>query len=321
MKFLSILILGLCSSLAHASDWTPSQPVKVIIPAPPGSLHDAGFKSVQSIIEKNTGTKFVIEYKPGASSIVATKHFLSLPADDHTLLVGTSISHVMSVITHPTLVEWKPLDDFTFVSGLITGTLVIANSSKSKINSPEKFLEHLKSSTIENPVKIGVTFPNQEVAISQILEFFKLDSRIVKFVKYTDPTKTLIDVVRGDVDYWIGGVSPTVALYKSKELNYIASLSNKPLEFLPGVPLLKDYVPGVIQLSTVGVLMHKDSNPAAVNWFNKQIANAVNSKESSEIRFQGLVSIDENSLTPDGFKNVMKNSFDSLSPGYRKIYK
>lgn len=320
MKFLFILLLSI-SGFSHASDWKPSQTIKVIVPAPPGSLHDAGFKSIQSIIEKNTGVKFQIEYKPGASSIVATKYFLSLPADDHTLLIATSISHVMSVITHPKLIEWKPLEDFSFVSGMITGTLVIANSSRSNIDSPEKFIEHLKSATPEKPIRIGVTFPNQEVAVGQMLDFLKLDSSIIKFVKYNDPTKTLIDVVRGDIDYWVGGISPTVALYKSKEINYIASLSNQPLDFLPGVPLIKDYIPGIVQLSTVGILMNKNSSPSAVNWFNKQIVDAVNSKEAVGIRQQGLVSIDENSLTTNGFKNVMKNSFDNLSPGYRKIYK
>jgi len=320
-KIFLCLLLVLGPGIVYANDWSPSKPVKIIIPAPPGSLHDSGFKSIQPIIEKTTGAKFIIEYKPGAAGLIATKYFLDLPADDHTLLAATSISHVMSVITHPQVVSWNPLDDFQFVSGMLTGTLVIANRYNHSINTPEKFLQHLKSADIKNPVSIGVTFPNQEVAIYHIIEFLGLDPKIVKFIKYNDPSKLLVDVVRGDVEYWIGAIPPTVSLYRSKEIQYIGSLSDRPLDFLPNVPLMKDHVPGLTQLSTVGILMHKGSNPAAVKWFNEQISKAVRSDETKKIRYQGLVSIDEESLTVDGFRNLMRKSFDNLSPGYRKIYK
>lgn len=320
-KIFLCFFMILSSGIAYADVWSPSKPVRIIIPAPPGSLHDSGFKSIQQIIEKTTGAEFIIEYKPGAAGVIATKYFLDLPVDDHTLLAATSISHVMSGITHPQVVSWNSFDDFQFVSGILTGTLVIANRHNHSINTPEKFLQHLKSADTKNPVTIGVTFPNQEVAIYHIIEFLGLDSKIVKFIKYNDPSKLLVDVVRGDVEFWIGAIPPTVSLYRSKEIQYIGSLSDRPLDFLPDVPLMKDHVSGLTQLSTVGVLMHKGSNPAAVKWFNEQISTAVRSDEAKKIRHRGLVSIDEESLTTDGFRNVMRKSFDNLSPGYRKIYK
>ena len=74
-----LLVLALLPITAWA--WQPTRPVTVIFPNGPGAGNEISFRIVASIVERQTGTKFNSEYRPGADGNLAINHFVTVPAD------------------------------------------------------------------------------------------------------------------------------------------------------------------------------------------------------------------------------------------------
>src|SRR5436305_11486681 len=75
-------------SVVRAQAAYPSQPVKLIVPFPPGSATDNIARIVAKELQDQLGQPFVIENRPGAQAIVGTDAVAHASPDGYTLLVA-----------------------------------------------------------------------------------------------------------------------------------------------------------------------------------------------------------------------------------------
>ena len=90
--------------------WSPSQPVRVIIPFTPGGTMDPVVRVVQEALQRDLGQPVVLEHKPGAATVVGTQEVVRAPADGHTLIMIAN-SFAANVTLRPSM-PYKPLEDF-----------------------------------------------------------------------------------------------------------------------------------------------------------------------------------------------------------------
>src|SRR5262245_33632960 len=77
------------SRIARALDY-PTRPVRVIVPFAPAGTTDILARWIGQWRSERLGQQFVIENRPGASTIIGTEAVVRAPADGYTLLlVGT----------------------------------------------------------------------------------------------------------------------------------------------------------------------------------------------------------------------------------------
>jgi tripartite-type tricarboxylate transporter receptor subunit TctC len=69
-----------------AQNW-PSQPIRIIVPFPPGGTTDQIARRVQPLLEQKLKTAVVIENRGGASGSIGTQIVVNAPADGHTFLM------------------------------------------------------------------------------------------------------------------------------------------------------------------------------------------------------------------------------------------
>lgn len=314
LKYIMTFVIAvLVNTTAYA--WEPTGPITVTVPSSPTSLHATGFMS----IEEALGVEVIYEFKPGAAGIIGTKHFLkSYPADGHHVLLTTSISHVMGEVTNPELVDYDWANDFEFTSGLITSSIVIAVKHDTPINSLAALVEWIRTSN--KPLNITTTFPNQIVATNLILEAEGISKDKVNFVKYRKSAEAIKDVAAGEVDIWVGGMPPTVAFYNSGDIKYIAVMSNGRLPALPNTEAVNETYPGILQMSTVGALLAKGTDPEIVKWYEINLAKAVQSEKAKAEREKRMINIDKAALNSQGLKNAYIANRKLLEPGYREIF-
>lgn len=315
-KKLSSIILSsamLVSTVAFA--WEPGGPVTVVVPAPPGSLHDASFRSLMA--GSKSKVVYNIEYKPGASGIVGTKYFLEKSDTDQTLLISASLSHSMSQINKPELVKWNPFEDFTYLGQIVVNTLAITVSQDSKLKDLDSLVKEAKEGS--KPINVAVTMPNQTAIILELAERIKVDESRFNFVKYTNPGKALTDLVGGNVDVFVGGVPPTVGLQSSGKVKWIAITSESPSELMKGVPTLSSKFPGLVQVSVASVLAHKNMSKEAVEWYRKNLMSAVNSVESQEYRTKMKGFILSDLENPEKLKQFHIETNKKLAPVWVKL--
>ena len=70
---------------ASGSQDFPNRPVRFVIPSPPGGSPDILTRLLTDRMAKNTGKQFVVDYRPGGGTAVASLYVARQPADGYTV--------------------------------------------------------------------------------------------------------------------------------------------------------------------------------------------------------------------------------------------
>src|SRR3982074_2392161 len=85
----ALLALAIATSAAAAQSGYPSQPIKLIVPYPAGSLVDVLGRSIGETLAASLRQPVIVDNKPGASTLIGAKAVAAAPPDGYTLLIPT----------------------------------------------------------------------------------------------------------------------------------------------------------------------------------------------------------------------------------------
>ena len=113
MKRRTLILASLAASAAGgagAQQTFPSQPVKVVVPFPPGGGTDALARAIQEPMQKALGQTVIIDNKGGAGGNLAHDYVAKQPPDGHTVLFSSN-----NQMLYPFLVAKLGYDPAAFV--------------------------------------------------------------------------------------------------------------------------------------------------------------------------------------------------------------
>src|SRR3954464_8863241 len=87
--FLATSALNAPPASAQAQDF-PNRAVTIVAPAAPGGLYSLFARLIGSRLEQRLGKPFIVENRPGASSIVGVLSVIRAPHDGYTLIVANN---------------------------------------------------------------------------------------------------------------------------------------------------------------------------------------------------------------------------------------
>jgi tripartite-type tricarboxylate transporter receptor subunit TctC len=122
---LAALTIGAVNlSPATAQEYPRRQPIKLVVPVPPGGTTDALARITAEFLSRRLGQSVVVENKPGASSTIGTDFVAKAPADGYTLLLTGG---EFAVVPATRALPYK-FDEMTFlIRGFTVPPLIIAN--------------------------------------------------------------------------------------------------------------------------------------------------------------------------------------------------
>ena len=112
----SVVVIGILFSaagIAASPQLYPSRPVRLLVGYAPGGSDIPGRMLAQRLSEK-FGQPFVIDNRPGASSVLATDLLTKAPPDGHTLIFSTA-AHAVTFVYYQKL-PYDPIRDVTPIS-------------------------------------------------------------------------------------------------------------------------------------------------------------------------------------------------------------
>jgi tripartite-type tricarboxylate transporter receptor subunit TctC len=126
-------LLGAAASLAAPAvraqaAWPNAQPVRIIVPYPPGAANDAMGRLAGQVLHDRLGATVVVENRAGGSASIGTTAVLNAPADGYTLL-ASAFNHI--IMNHAVKgVSFDPQADFETIGRTARAPLLMVMAPK-----------------------------------------------------------------------------------------------------------------------------------------------------------------------------------------------
>lgn len=316
MKKILGTLLTLFTLSAYA--WQPTKTVTVIFPNGPGAGNEISFRIVADIVEKQTGVKFVPEYRPGADGNIAINHFVTVPRDGHTISVPACQSNwVTPEVWYPKVIKYNPMD-LEPIANIARSPLAFWAHPNSKINTPEDLVEAIKKK--ERSITIAIGGGGHKLAVEYLSDKLRVPGGDrVETVMYKGPAQALLDVMGGHVEF---GVTPVAVGYPhvlTGKLKLIGIADTRPLPGLEKAPLMSKAAPGLSIHGCWNMVLPPGTPQEIQNWYHDNFVPAIRSKEAAERFKENMMYITPEEHSPAGVRASMARLQQVWQPIAKRI--
>lgn len=272
----ALTLAALGATPAQAQSDYPNRPVRMLVGGPPASSGDIGARLLASKLSERLGQPFIVENKPGATGALAAGEAARAEPDGYTLLFTASWHSTAAAVKKS--LPYDPLNDFSFVSTLMTyGMLVAVHPT-----SPHQRIEELIAFGKANPGKLTFYSVGAGSAHHLIGEWFNaLTGAEMVHVPYKGSPAAFVDFSTGRVDVMIDTMTFGLTQVKGGKARALAITSRQPMEQLPGVPTISKALTEMEYESWLGLLAPRAMNPALLERINRAMREAIQLPDTS----------------------------------------
>ena len=299
----SSLGAALGSGTARAQAAWPAKPVKLIVPFAPGGPTDTVARLLAERLQAQWQQPVVMDYKPGAGTVVGTDAVAKSAADGHTL--GMAITALM---INPSLQPRLPYDtlrDLSPVAQVAQAHFGLFAHPSLPANSVAELIAHAR----KNPGKLSYATPGNGTGTHLAGEMLKHMADIdMVHVPYKGSAPAQQDVIAGRVPLLFDVLFSSMPLVVDKRLKVLALSSPQRAQANPEIPLIAEQVPGFSALSFIGVIAPAGLPRELARRISADIGAAVRSPElAARMAALGLEAVGS---TPDEYGAVIKTEID-----------
>jgi len=247
-----VLCLGLTGLAGLASAQSPApwptKPVKIIMPSLPAGSPDRVTRMVADKLSVKWGQPVVVEYKPGATTVIGTDFVARAPADGYTLL-----STFTSLVQAPALlpkVPWDAERDFVPIVQFIRSEVVLLVRSDSPYKTIGDFIAGAKLAKAQGAPLNYASFGNAS-SFHIYGEALKRGAGIdLTHIPYKGEAASIIDLLGGQVVSSFNSIGTAMPHIKAGKVRALALVGTVRSKVLPEVPTFGEA--GVAKLDTSG---------------------------------------------------------------------
>ncbi len=230
-KLVSIfaVCLVLFSSAPIAQTY-PAQPIRMIVPYPPGGFTDLVSREVASRLTKELGQSFVVENRPGAGTNLAADLVSKAAPDGYTLLMGTSSlainQSLYSKVTYHPLKNLTPVGIFA-----ATGYVLLA-----KADGPYKTLNDVITAARNGAGKVSYGSSGNGAVNHLAGELFAASAGVsLMHIPYKGSQAALVDLGGGRIDLFFSSVLEGLPQIQSGRVIGLGTTTSGPIAQLPAL--------------------------------------------------------------------------------------
>jgi tripartite-type tricarboxylate transporter receptor subunit TctC len=255
--------LPLMPRIATALDY-PTRPVHVIEGFTAGGGPSIVAHLISERLSERLGQQFVVEDRPGAGSSIAAEYVVNAPADGYILLMATGANTINTTL-YPNL-KFDFARDFAPVAIVNSAPFVMVVTPSLPAKTVTEFISFAKA----HPGKINIASPGVGTTPHLCYELLKMMTG-VDLVHVPYRASYIADLISGQVQGAFSTVAQAISYVQAGKLRALAVTSAAPVDALPSVPILGEFVPGFEAESWFGVVAPKGIAVDIVDMLNHEI--------------------------------------------------
>jgi tripartite-type tricarboxylate transporter receptor subunit TctC len=231
----SMALALVAAPIAQAEDY-PNRAVTIVAPAAPGGLYSLFARLIGSKLEQRLGKPFIVENRPGASSIVGAMSVIRAPHDGYTLMVANTSGLAANVSLHKSL-PYDPRKDFAPIALLATVPEVLVVNAALPVHSLADLAQLAKATPG------GLTYGSAGAGTAQHLSGVLLASLLgvpLTHVPYKGMSPAINDVAGGHIPFMFSPIPFAQPLAQAGKLRMLGVTTAARIESMSDVPTLTE---------------------------------------------------------------------------------
>jgi tripartite-type tricarboxylate transporter receptor subunit TctC len=232
----ALAVIGVAPAPARAQEW-PAAPVKIVLPFTPGG-GDQVFRIIAPRLSEKWRQPVYIEYKPGASNIIATDFIVKSKADGYTIGVTGA-----TVANNPLFYKNIPYtyDDFSGVTRLVNLEMALVARNDAPFNTLAEMVAYAK----KNPGKLNWGTGGLGATYAGFRQFLYAADIDMVHVNFPGWAQALSELMAGRLDLVINPHDSSVQFVKAQRMKMLASFGPSRIPGFDKVPSVNELYPGV----------------------------------------------------------------------------
>jgi tripartite-type tricarboxylate transporter receptor subunit TctC len=220
---------------ARSQDY-PTRTVTIVAPSAPGGMYSILARLIGTKLERLYGRPFVVENRPGASSVTGSMVVVRAPPDGYTLMVATSSTMATNVTLHKNL-PYSPLVDFVPIALIALSPEVLLVNATLPVHSIDDLVR------LARATPGGLSFGSAGPGTAQHLNGEILKGALgipMQHVPYKGIQPALNDVAGGHIAMMTSPIPVALPLAQGGRLRMLGVTAKERLGAIPEVPSLAE---------------------------------------------------------------------------------
>ena len=272
-----LVAFALTGPCAAQSEAYPNRPVRLIVPFAPGGPTDTVARVMGEQLQRQWKQPVVIDYKPGAGTVVGTQLVSRAPADGYTL--GMAISALM---INPALRSDLPYDTVREVAAVsLIGQAhfgLFAHPS-----TPFSNVAELIAYARSRPDSLSYATPGTGTGTHLAGEMLSHLAGIkMLHVPYKGSAPAQVDVAGGRVPLLFDVLFSAMPMVRDGRLKVLALASPQRARSAPEIALIAESLPGFSAMSLIGIIGPAGMPTALLDRISADLGEAVRAPAVTE---------------------------------------
>jgi tripartite-type tricarboxylate transporter receptor subunit TctC len=284
----------------------PSKPVRIIVPFPPGGATDIIARLLARQLQEVWGQPAILDYKPGAGTVVGTDYVAKSAPDGYTLgMVITA--HVIN----PSLRKDLPFDTMRDLSGVsmvaVAPLVLVATNSL-----PADGVPALIALAGRMPGKLSYATPGTGTAMHLAGELMKSVTGIdIVHIPYKGGAAAYPDVIEGRVQLQFDALFASMSNIRSGKVRALAVTGPRRAGAAPEIPAMAETLAGFDVRSISGVIVPAATPRERVHRISADVNRALADPELDRRMLE--VGMEPSGSTPEQFDGYIRGEIEKWS--------
>jgi len=238
--------MAAAAGLAAAQAFPSAKPIRLIVGYPPGGGIDFAARTVQVPLQEALKQQLVVDYKPGASGMIAATELTRQPADGYTLLLANTGPFAIAPYLQ-SKPPYDPIRQFTYIGQISQGSYIAVT----RPDHPAKNLKEFVAWAKGQPGKVNFASGGNGTSTHLNGELMNQVTGLdMTHVPYKGSAPAVQDLIGGQTQILIDAGSVLLPQVKGGKLKALAVTGPARDPQLPDVPTVKEL--GLAGMESVG---------------------------------------------------------------------